>query len=373
MPKADEVAVVTAFGVTYGDWESVEFERRIGSVISHVRLRVAEIGDVSKGWKSLRLKTRDKPIGVTLAGRTIMTDGEVSLRQVSYAASTHQIEIVASSRTLALTVSTTPPQQFTNSSLQQIANAIVNPFGMTFKLQGNTAGAEKPFERVSTHVGETCFQAIEMLCRMRNLHLVDDAGGNLVGTRASGTGASVAQLVEGQNIESAHAIMSIDETVAPVTATGTNFGNDSHWGDQARDVSATAQNPDFGEYRPLQFVAEHPGDKQDMAMRANFEVAWSLGKVVEAYITVPGWLRPDGTLWVEHLTELISIQSPMLFPVDGGVSLALRGVKHVQDNDRGTVSILELCLPNALSAGAQLGPGTDVPPYSPAQPDGGDN
>jgi prophage tail gpP-like protein len=372
MPNPDEIAVITALGSMYSSWESVSFERRIGDVVSRCRLRVIEIGSTGKGWATLRLKLNDKPVTVTLAGRTVMSDGFISVRQGALVKDQHLIEVIASSRTLRLVVATAKPQQFKNSSLQQIANALVAPFGIGFKMMGgNLAGADKKFERMSVHPGESCFDTIHRLCKMRDVHLSDDASGNLTVQRANTNAAMAGELAEGQNILSIRAVMSVDDTGAPLTVYGQNFGTDQRHGDPARDVSATAQNPDYPGYAPIMMFAEMPGDKQDMAMRANHEVAYTVARQIECYVTVPGWLRPDGTLWVEHLAEQVTIRSPSIFPVDS-ISLAIRGVKHEQNNENGTTTTIELCLPNALSAGGQIGPGTDVTPYQPAQPDAGD-
>lgn len=350
MANPDEVAVVTAGGTIYSNWETLEVERRIGNIATHIRLRVTEIGSTtSAGLSALRLKIGDKA-AVSLAGRPVIA-GTVTVRQVAYAAGAHQIEIVVSSLTWKLANSTPPPQQFTNSSLQQIANAITSPYGIGFQIQ-NAPGADKPFERVSSHVGETCLQFIEMLCRMRDVHLVDDKSGNLIGLRGN-AGASVAQLVEGQNIEELHGVMSVVDANDKITANGTNFGNDAHWGDSARDVSATVVNPSLAGFSPLLFMAEVPGDKQDMAMRANHEAAANLATTEEIHITVPGWLMTDGSLWIDHVNDRMSIFSPMMFP-DDQETLSLRGVTHRQSSERGTTTVLEFCLPNAISASGRI-------------------
>jgi hypothetical protein len=80
MPRPDEIAEITANGSIYRAWEWVEFERRIGTVTSHLRVRVAETGANNEGWAKLRLKVGDK-MTARLAGQLILEDGEVSVRQ----------------------------------------------------------------------------------------------------------------------------------------------------------------------------------------------------------------------------------------------------------------------------------------------------
>lgn len=392
MPNPAEVASLSFSGTEYQSWEWVEFERRIGSIVSSLRVRVVEMSTITgqTGWSSLRLKPYDQPVTVTLAGRTVMNDGVVTVRQASIDAEQHLIEIIAQSPTMRLPIATPdPPPQFKNSTITQIANALTGPLGITFRLSGNTDGADKTFERFSVHYGETVLQAIDRMARMRNLHLVDDANGNLVGMRGGqATGGTVpvpsagignvstvaGQLVEGQNIERGNVIITAENAFANLRVWGQNFGNDTHWGDTARDVSATSDNPDGAKsWVNVAEFAEMSGDKGDMKLRADWGVARSLGTMVEAYITVPGWLLPDGgSVWCEHLGESVIIQAPSLFPVDE-LALAIRGVKHHQSNDNGTVSTIELCLQNALSSGGPYSPGAYPPNSQPAQPDASDD
>jgi prophage tail gpP-like protein len=361
MPKPEEVCQIKVGGTIYSQWEFIEFERKIGNVTSHLRVRVMEITppDAPRGWSNLRLKPGDGPVTVILGGRTVMTDGFVSVRQVILTATTKQIEIVVASKTASLPVSTPVDAigQYKNATFLQIANKIAKPFGVKVSLSGSTDGADKKFERVSIHWGETAKQAIERLARFRNLHLTDDANGNLVAGRGD-TSGSVADLVEGKNIEDAHAVMSVEEAQADIWGHGQNFGNDTHHADRARDVAALAKST-WQAYRPGIIVAEMPADQGDLLHRTNFEAATNLGTVVQVYITVAGWLDDAGKIWCEHVWKQVTIYSPSLFPTDG-VVLSVAGVKHRQSNEEGTVSIIECCLQSALSPGSN--PATPVPP-----------
>lgn len=367
-----EIASITANGQTFSEWEWVEFETRVGSVVAHLRVRVMEVTPPQKNsvYSNLKLKPKDS-MSATLAGRLVMANGIVSVRQVAYNATTHMVEIIAYSRTLDVPVFTPPPKQYKNVTLLQFANAITSQVGVKFILDGdNLAGVDKIFPRLSTHLGETALEAIERAARFRNVHLSVDAFGNILAGRASATMTSIADLVEGGNITEARGLMSIDETAAPAGVVMQKSNQSDGSADSAADVAAFAQNPDFGWNRPVTIAGEMQGDQGDAVMRADFQVAYSLGQVVEAFITVPGWLRPDGTLWCEHLKKGVTIFSPMLFPVDS-VMLAIRGVKHRQSNEGGTVSIIECCLPNALSAGSPP-IGVGPPQNSPAVPDVGE-
>ena len=82
MPKPQEICVVQVGGTNYQYWKEVEVVRDLNEEVSQCSLVVAEIGDLNKGWKSLRLKPGD-PAKVTLAGQMAAT-GAVAVRQVVY-------------------------------------------------------------------------------------------------------------------------------------------------------------------------------------------------------------------------------------------------------------------------------------------------
>jgi prophage tail gpP-like protein len=198
------------------------------------------------------------------------------------------------------------------------------------------SGASNPFERVSEHVGETRNAFIQRLAMMRNLHMVDDANGALNLIRGETAGSTT--LTEGENILKGRILLTNEFSANPVNVQAQNFGNNTHWGAACAQVSATV--PGTGSYRPYTIVAEMPCNPNEARMRADHEVSLNDLKICEALITVQGWLMDDNSLWINHLREAITINSPMLVP-GGPFTLLLRGVKHLQDSEEG--SRTELC------------------------------
>jgi prophage tail gpP-like protein len=363
MPKPDEICVVNAGGTLYRSWKEVEVERVYPKPVSECRLVVAEIGDFKQGWKSLRLKPGD-PASITLAGQLAVT-GAVAVRQVGYDADNHAVRFVIQSKAADIANGTVdvPPGQFKNYNLSQLANAALAKYSVTFSLRGAVDGADKPFPRVSVNIGESPLQFIARLCSMRNVHIVDDANGNIVGTR--GQDGVIAELQEGRNILSAEMIWRHDFAVDRIKTTGDTPGNDNTWGDDARANAAQATNPHFNRSRPLEIVAPHPGDKKDMQMLANHEVDLNVATMFSANVTLRGWSRDNGSLWLNSVGELVSVYSPMLFPQETA-TLGIQGVTQRQGQG-GTTTTLSLVLPRALGGRDKLQ--TDGPSAAePAQP-----
>ena len=107
-------------------------------------------------------------------------------------------------------------------------------------------------------------------------------------------------------------------------------------------------------------MAEMMTDQAGAQMRANHEIDLNDQQICEALITVPGWLMDDGTLWINHLQEAVTIDSPMLVPKNP-FTLLLRGVKHLQDSEEGTRTELNLCIPRGIGSGLMVDLGNAPP------------
>jgi hypothetical protein len=249
---------------------------------------------------------------VTLAGRKVL-NGFVYLRQAYTDANQHGVQIGIVSKTQNIIASTVDckPGQYTNKTLTEICNAITNPVGVTFKLIGNPDGAEEPFKRFAEHMGERRIDCITRACQMRNIHLVEGSNGELIGFRG--------------------------------------YGTDS--GDANRSTEGVARIP--GPRRPARFAAPQAGTDKEMQMPANHEKDWIYLKMVDGDVAMPGWLTPNGSLWMEHVTQLITVNSSLLLP-QNTMKFMIKGVVHRQSSDGGTTTDVMLC--DTLGVGAGRDP-----------------
>lgn len=363
MPNPALIATVVAGGRTFSAWQSIEIARRYNDAVSRMQLEVAEFVDSSQGWSSLQLMP-GKPAQGYLAGQLAIT-GQVSVRQAVYNKETHLVRIVVSSNTMPLTISTvnSNPGQYRGYTWLQLAQAVAGKVGVNVKL---LSGTDKTFARVSETPGEMRFQFMERLARMRNFYLRDDQNGNFVATQ--GVGGVVATLVEGQNIEAAEIIFRNNEYANPAKMIGANIGGSASgvWGGQACDISATVTSPNMPANVPETIPASEPCDQVDVQLGAMRVAAENLAQYVTGTITVFGWLLPNGSLWIDQVGNQVTIYSPMLAPVQS-LTLAIKGVVCRQNNETGTQTLIELCLPGALGAPgmALSAPGAAAPAFPP--------
>lgn len=358
MPRPQEVAEIAVNGQRYSNWDSVSVTRSGLEPFPKFSFTAASPTESSPNWAGLKLGIGDS-CEVMLAGRPVVTAGRITGRQPAFDAQQHGLQILGttnSAATLRATIDRSKAE-FKNSSLSQIANALLAPYGVKFSLKGETSGADKPFEKVALQAGEAVFSAIERLCRMRNVYPLTDVAGNYVGYRLASASGAVADLEEGRNILSGSAIFNYTHALSEIEAYGQRPGNDEHSGDASRDVSAKVQNQNVPQHAPYQFLAEMPGDQSDMRMRAQHENGYNIADQIQVNITVQGWFATEGSLWLDHIGDIVSVYSPMLFTSDR-MNLAIQEATSSQatspQGGPGTLSTLTLVLPEAFNGLGQI-------------------
>lgn len=347
MPKAEEICEVVANGQKYNIWQSVEVTTTTDDVIDHALLTVAEPSTGAKKLSDLKLQPGDRA-SVTLAGQTVI-DGIVYLRQGALDPNNHAVQIGISSLAQGVIASTVrnAPGQYLNQTLLQIGSAVFGEIGVKFSIAGSPPGADKIFPRISEHVGETRFDFISALCRMRNLHLVDDGQNGIVAFRGP-QGRAVQVLQEGFNILRANILLKNNEHADNLQALGQQPNQDS--GDVNRSSRAYATvDPPIG--RNINLPCEIIADNADCQMRVNHEADWVKYMQVDGDVTVQGWLNKNG-LWWNDRRKIVVVNSPSLLP-NNSFGFMIKGVTHRQNNSEGTTTSILLCRADGLGAGGE--------------------
>jgi prophage tail gpP-like protein len=334
MPNPALICIVTAGGTKYQNWKTVEVSRCVeDEFIDHAMLTVAEIkGGNPSGLSNLKLKPFDK-VTITLAGQPAL-EGFVYLRQGIVDATSHQVQIGICSNNQAVMVSTVDakPGQYTDQTLEQIAKAAFAPVKVNFRIVGNPDGADKKFEKVSEQVGETRVAFVTRLAQMRNIHLAsdpDDSHG-IIGFRGPQAGGQTVK--EGQNLLRGRLMLQVWDHSDEIQYIGQQTNKDS--GDQNRQSHGEAKIG--GPKRPQRYAAGEAGDNQQMKMAAQQDADRIQYTMVDGDVTVPGWLCPDGSLWMRHLREKMTLTAPTLLPQDT-MHFFIKGVTHRQ-SEAGTVT-----------------------------------
>jgi prophage tail gpP-like protein len=229
-------------------------------------------------------------------------------------------------------------------NFQQIANQLLKPFNIPFKVEGGQLSQLK-FPRVSLQHGLSVFDHLDMYARAVGASFTSDENGSFVAVVGPNGGSD--SLIEGKNILIGREIIydPAMETAAPAISHGT--GSDDKWGADVAAVPFFSQQMQAMGKSVLPFTipSELPtSDNKHLEGRTSTEKNWQAEDQITVFGTVYGWLRPsDGKLWYRDQT--VHVTSPMLIM---DMDLTAKSVTFTQDNASGTRTTLELCNPNAL-------------------------
>lgn len=195
-----EYAEVSIGGRIYRDWVSVTVRISMEEVVPQFRLQTIEPSDKELNEQFLQIKMRDK-VDMRVGGKPLIQGGIVKARQVSFDDTRHAVQVDGMSKSAPIMEASIDRKdvQFQDYKLEAIANKILQPLGIKFKVEGNPEHINIPFPNVILYRGERYFEAIDRLARARGVWVWSDGEGNLIAGKSEGGGGG-ADLVEGQNI-----------------------------------------------------------------------------------------------------------------------------------------------------------------------------
>ncbi|MRI57625.1 hypothetical protein D8770_27480, partial [Methylobacterium sp. DB1607] len=236
MPNPNLVCEVRTDGGTFTNWLTVAVSQSFSEPNwnRHFRLTCAE---PSEGL--LQRLVPGSRVDIALAGKVVIARGYVKSRQAAYDANRHAVQIDGYSQAgLISNVSVNTPGQtgqYRGYTLEQIANGVLKPHGLKFRLDKPPAGADHPFPQVMVRHGESPFELIQRLCRQRGVWISADADGTIVGSGGGTSKGIVFQ--EGRNILAANCRIEMPE-VDKIIISGQQPGTDTLFGNRAAEVGA---------------------------------------------------------------------------------------------------------------------------------------
>lgn len=323
-------------GMIYGGWTSMRLERGMEQCSGMFELGVTEL------WPE-NLSPREIAPGdectVLLDGSTVIT-GYVDELSLGYSASKHEVMVRGRDKTADLVdcSAVKPAGQWSGRKLEQIAADLCKPFGIEVITRTSTG---KPFANFALQQGETVFEAIERMARIRAVLVTADGLGNLVITRASSERVAT-PLVRGENILEANGTMNWRERFQTYTMKGQAAGGDYFSGKAAAQIKAVASDPAVGRYRPLIVVSEGQDVAASLKDRVQWEASVRAARSNDITIKVQGWTHADG-LWAPNV--LVAVRDPWL-RLDA--DLLIKKVSYQLDTG-GTFTELQLTRADAYS------------------------
>jgi prophage tail gpP-like protein len=306
-------------GAEYGGWKEVEITAGIDRQARDFDLSVTD------RWPGSDLARRIAPgdeCRVYIGADQVLT-GYVDATPISYDAKAITVGIRGRSRTADLVDCSAihEPGQWQGRKVEQIAADLAQPYGVQVLTAADTG---PPIADHQIQQGETVFESIDRMLKLRALLSTDDAHGRLVLTRA-GTDRAATGLVVGENVLSGSAGLDFKDRFAEYIVKGQRAATDDDWLtgdgedaelDEAPAAAAVsqveAQQPDTGiaRTRKMVIIADGQPDGGTARDRARWEAAHRAGRSYQATYTVQGWRQGDGRLWIPN--QLVRVRDPII-------------------------------------------------------------
>jgi len=364
-PWPPEVAEVIVSGQISNTWESVEVQINYAEAWPSFKFQTVEgqNQDVQGGGRA-PMYLPGQYVQIKLGGQLAVT-GIIVTRQTAYDATHHQIQFEGRGVTwLAARASHLDTTgNFDGMSFLEAAETVLAPFagdGVGITIRGELD--PKPFPKLQIQPGETIWNFIERIGRPRGVVIGTDPKGNFIFTGYHTTEPGD-MVIEGKNIKTCNAILSIEGIFSEYDVRGSQPGDDQTNGAAASEVHG--EHPgDLGKYSARSYSpnltpAEEPGDQSDMQDRAKHEHEWHDFTYAQAVVTVYGWLQQNGLLW--QAGQSVLLYSPMI-PFNQVMSV--QRVTFTQSSAHGTLTTLDLVLPGLLQGSALFNVSKGVPDIS---------
>jgi prophage tail gpP-like protein len=312
---------------SWSGWKSIRVVRSIKQAANTFDL---ELTDRWVGQQSIRPISDDSKCQLWIDGEIVIS-GYVFEIMPSYDAESHDLAVSGLSAAADLVDCSTKGRQFSGRTLLQIATDLAAPFGIAVSAETDIGG---PFDKVALEAGQSIFDFLEELSRIRGVRLVSKPDGSITFIR-TGTTVAPTALIYGQNIKAASGRFSSSERFSEYRVLGQTSGTDLFHGDRAAHAEALVK--DLGlRYRPVCIVADGPAHTADCKTRSAAEKNRRDGEGQSVTYTVQGWRHETG-LWEPNV--LVDVQDPLM-KING--RLLISQVTFSIDENGGRMTMLEV-------------------------------
>ncbi len=326
---ADQL-ILTVGGREYGGWKAVSLTRGIDALVGQFTISLSE------RWPgqptSWGIEAGDE-CKVYLGADLVLT-GYVDRVSYSIDPSRHPVQVSGMEKTEDLTDCSAvhTPASWKNRKLEQIAADLAKPFGIGVKAVASTGAA---FPTFALQQGETVFEAIDRMAKLRGVLPVTTAAGDLELIQPGKTPAGYA-LQQGVNLET----VSFDNDVADRFS---EYLTKGYSRDGKSRPKGTAKDAGVGRYRPMLIVSDDHSTTASLTDRAKYEASVRAGRGQQITAGVTGWRSRDGALYQPD--RLVDVKAPI---VGIDAQLLLYSVTWSLD-ERGRRSELKLSPKEAFS------------------------
>jgi prophage tail gpP-like protein len=342
---AEETCTILVNGRKFSDWETVLVFHDIAEAYPTFKFSTADVAEVPMDWQLLQFKPGND-CGIYLGGQLAIT-GVIITRQVAYDANNHGVMLDGvgiqwwAHRASIVPEANEEVGNFDDMSFEEAARKVLAPTGIQLIPKGPLNPLK--FPRLQSEPGETIWAFLERIARVRGIIMGSDELGNFIAIWKHEEPVTTS-LIEGINIKKAQVTITVQDIYSMYIALGQTAANN-----QQNGTDASEQKGQVGgssrRYSPKLTTAEQPvWGKAEIQDRAAAEAIWSEGTIIQAAVTVQGWMQP-GTSTIWKAGGNVNFKSPMAM-LDR--VMKIQSVTFMQSRQGGTETVLNLVVPELL-------------------------
>lgn len=324
-------------GQEYGGWKGVEITAGIERQVRDFTLSVT---DKWPGQQDLPRRIRPGDRCEVFIDADKLLTGYVDGTPIRYDARQISVSVKGRSKTCDLVdcSAVNSPGLWRGATIDRIAADLARPYGVEV-ISEIAVGA------ALTHAidqGETVFESIERMLKLRQFMATDDALGRLVFISIGSGGRAKTALKVGENVLGGSAELDFKDVYSEYICKGQRAGDDLDFGDAVAGVTASLKDDTIARRRVMLIKASGQADGATAADRVKWEKAHRRGKALAASITVQGWRQQDGSLWRHN--QLVRVIDPII----GFDNELLISEVTYEKAEQGTLCHLKVCPPDAF-------------------------
>jgi prophage tail gpP-like protein len=283
-------------GVEYGGWKSVAIQAGIERQVRDFDLTITNRWP---GMSDIPRRVHPGDVCELFIGEDKVLTGYVDATPVSYDGTSNTVGVRGRSRTADLVdcAAINSPGQWKAAKLERIAADLAQPYGVSVATQVDTGAA-------LTHAidqGETVFESIDRMLKLRQELATDDAEGRLLFIAVGSAGTATTALVLGENILRCDAPLDFKDVFSEYIVKGQRPGSDDEFGETVAGETASITDDTIGRKRVLMIKQGGESTSSSAADRVRYERAHRKARALATTYTVNGWRQADGTLWRHNM------------------------------------------------------------------------
>lgn len=342
-------------GKTFTAFEEFTLDRAIDAACGVFSVVVADPWALRDGRRRMTFGPQS-PVLISMDSETVL-DGTVDSMEARLSNETGT-QVTFAGRDLAADLvdcsALNKPGEWRDSTLEQIARELVEPFKTRIDFQASTG---KPIPVFKLGDAESAWSAIDRACRLRGLLCFSDSKGGLVVQEpgkadAAALAEQFGRVGETQNLINATLTLNDADRYSFVSCVANRHGNKAGWDDATVLIEGTSLDAGVARYRPLRVLAESAAGQEDVQTRAQWEATVRASRSHQLEVEVVGWKRPwSNLLWKVNQLAVVQINS---FGLDEEL-LIVRTVYH-QSRAGGTTTRLTFARPDAYKPEPEIEP-----------------